>query len=226
MAEPVHNDKQIIDAWHDNAAPWTAAVRAGQIASRRLATDRAIVQAVTERRPRRVLDIGCGEGWLARALAADTIAVTGVDVVPALIAQAQQAGGGEFRVMSYEDIAAGQLHIRVDTVVCNFSLLGAGAVENLCAALPALLNPHGALIVQTLHPLLVCGDVPYRDGWRDGSWAGCGSGFAKPAPWYFRTLESWTTLLTDSGFRLAELREPLHPDTGKPASIIFIAEVA
>jgi len=37
-------------------------------------------------------------------------------------------------------------------------------------------------------------------------------------------MESWEHLLADSGFRILETREPVHPETGKPASVIFIAE--
>ena len=33
-------------------------------------------------------------------------------------------------------------------------------------------------------------------------------------------------LFSDSGFRVVEVREPLHPKTQKPASAIFIAEVS
>lgn len=62
------SDAKILDAWRRNAAPWTAAVRGRQIESRRLMTDRAMVDAVLGRAPRSVLDLGCGEGWLARAL--------------------------------------------------------------------------------------------------------------------------------------------------------------
>ncbi|HSK40392.1 MAG TPA: hypothetical protein VK943_11555, partial [Arenibaculum sp.] len=58
----------LADSWTANAGLWTQAVRSGAIASRRLATDDAVVRAVAARRPRRVLDLGCGEGWLARAL--------------------------------------------------------------------------------------------------------------------------------------------------------------
>ena len=43
-------------------------MRGGRIESRRLATDGAIVAAVVEERARSVLDVGCGEGWLSRAL--------------------------------------------------------------------------------------------------------------------------------------------------------------
>jgi hypothetical protein len=74
-----------------------------------------------------------------------------------------------------------------------------------------------------LHPHIACGDAPYADGWRSGSWAGFGSEFTDPAPWYFRTVASWVRLFFDSGLTLIELLEPLHPESNKPASIVFVA---
>jgi len=220
------SDAKIVDSWGKNASPWITAVREGQVESRTLVTDRAIVDAILGRAPHSVLDLGCGEGWLARVLAAKGIDVVGVDVVPGLVEQARKAGGGEFRVASYEEIAAGKLQVSVDVSVGNFALLGKESVEGIFSATPALLNARGAFIVQTLHPLVACGDFPYQDGWREGSWAGFDSAFTDPAPWYFRTLESWIKLFVGSGLRLLEMREPLHPKTRKPASVIFIAEVA
>jgi 2-polyprenyl-3-methyl-5-hydroxy-6-metoxy-1,4-benzoquinol methylase len=218
------DDATIINSWSQNANPWTVAVRSGDIESRMLATNQAIVDAVRSRSPRTGIDIGCGEGWLVRAL--DGVAMSGVDVVPGLIDQAQLAGGGDFRVLSYEAIGRGALALQVDVAVCNFSLIGKESVEGIFRAAPSFLNPAGALIVQTVHPLMACGDAPYVDGWRAGSWAGFSSDFTDPPPWYFRTLESWVRLYADSGLRLREIREPIHPGTGKPASLILIGELA
>jgi 2-polyprenyl-3-methyl-5-hydroxy-6-metoxy-1,4-benzoquinol methylase len=218
------DDKSIIDAWCNNSDPWTAAVRGGEIASRVLVTNQAIVDAVRSRAPRSGIDIGCGEGWLVRAL--DGIAMIGVDVVPGLIAQARRAGGGDFRVLSYEAIARGELAAQVDIAVCNFSLIGKESVEGVLRAAPSLLAPKGAMIVQTVHPLMACGEAPYVDGWREGSSAGFSSDFTDAPPWYFRTLESWICLFADSGLRLLEVREPLHPATNRPASLILIGESA
>jgi 2-polyprenyl-3-methyl-5-hydroxy-6-metoxy-1,4-benzoquinol methylase len=220
------SDAKIIESWSKNALSWTVAVREGKIESRRQITDRAIVDALLGLSPYSVLDIGCGEGWLARQLAARNIPVVGVDVVPAHIEAAQRSGGGDFRVISYEDISAGKLKVSVDVAVCNFALLGKESVEGIFRAVPSLLNARGSFIVQTLHPVLAGGDLPYRDGWREGSRAGFSDGFTDPAPWYFRTLESWIKLFVDSGFRLREVREPLHPKTQTPASVIFIGETA
>ena len=217
------SDAKIIDSWHRNAAPWTAAVRENQIESRRLVTNQAIVDAVRSRSPSTALDIGCGEGWLVRALTAHGVHSIGVDVVSELIDRAR-SGGGDFRVASYEDLAAGALELRVDVVVANFSLIGKESVGDLLAYVPRLIAPTGALIVQTLHPVIATGELPYVDGWRQGSWTGFSDDFSDPAPWYFRTLESWIQLLSASGLTLVELREPVHPISGKPASIIFVAE--
>jgi 2-polyprenyl-3-methyl-5-hydroxy-6-metoxy-1,4-benzoquinol methylase len=218
------NDGQILASWHANAAPWALAVRQGQIQSRLLATDRAIVEAVLSRAPRLVLDIGCGEGWLARALAAHGVTVLGVDAVPELVERARLAGGGEFRLGSYEQIAAGMTPARADVVVCNFALLGRESVEGLIRSMPRLMGARATLVIQTLHPLVACGEHPYCDGWRAGSWDGFDAAFS-PAPWYFRTLDSWLRLLVAHGLRVLEMREPLHPQTARPASVIFIAEL-
>ena len=217
------SDARIVDSWHRNASPWTQAVRNNEIESRLLVTNRAIVDAVLSRSPVSALDIGCGEGWLVRTLAEHGVGAIGVDVVPELVEQARKSGG-EFRIASYEAVAAGELDVKVDVAVANFSLIGKESVENLIRRVPSLLNPGGALVIQTIHPRVAGGDLPYEDGWRSGSWAGFSDDFTDPAPWYFRTLESWLRLLEESGLRVIEMREPLHPTSGQPASVIFIAE--
>lgn len=216
-------DEKILQSWSRNSDPWVAAVRGKEIASRALVTDAAIVEAVRSCAPRTGVDLGCGEGWLVRAL--PEVDMVGVDAIGGLVEAARAGGGGEFRVMSYEEIAAGQLQLATDVAVCNFSLIGEAATAGLLRAAPSYLRPGGTLIVQTVHPLVSCGDAPYADGWREGSWAGFSSDFTDPAPWYFRTLASWVSMFVDSGLRITSLREPVHPDTGKPVSLILMGQL-
>jgi 2-polyprenyl-3-methyl-5-hydroxy-6-metoxy-1,4-benzoquinol methylase len=224
MKEPMDPcEDDIVRSWHVNAEPWTRAIRLQSIASRKLVTDQAIVDAVRGVAPRRVLDIGCGEGWLARALRGHGIDVLGIDVVPALVAEAERLGPGDFEVHSYEELAQGRLNRGVfDAAVCNFSLLGEDSVEAIVRAVHSYLNAGGYFLVQTLHPVVACGAQPYRDGWRAGSWSGFSADFTDPAPWFFRTLASWYAMLRRCGFEVVECREPTARDAAAPSSVIFI----
>jgi 2-polyprenyl-3-methyl-5-hydroxy-6-metoxy-1,4-benzoquinol methylase len=219
------NDRKIIESWFKNAAPWIVAIEEKQIESRNLVTDRSIVDAVVSRGGQTVLDLGCGEGWLTRALVDQGLNVLGTDIIPALIERGKAIGSGQFELASYAEIAAGKLARKFDIVVANFSLIGKESVESLFRSMPSLLNDGGAFIVQTLHPMIACGDLPYVDGWRASSWDGFSDEFIDPAPWYFRTLESWVELYTTNGLSIVEIREPIHPQTGEPAAVIFIGVV-
>ncbi|MGF6923329.1 class I SAM-dependent methyltransferase [Paraburkholderia sp. 40] len=100
------SDGKIIACWQRNASPWTNAVRAGEIDSRRLVTDRAVLDAVLACNPATVLDLGCGEGWLALALQRHGIHVTAVDVIAEPVRAATDASVVDARTLSYEEIAA------------------------------------------------------------------------------------------------------------------------
>ena len=223
-AMTISTEQQIILSWNKNAGPWIRAVQEEQIESRRLVTNQAIIATILRYRPQTLLDLGCGEGWLARQLAKHGVRVLGVDVAPALIENAKQMGGGEFAVYSYEQIANGDLTKQFDAVVCNFSLLGKESVDNLIHRVSGLLNDDGHLFIQTLHPVIACGDAPYQDGWRSGSWTGFSADFSDPAPWYFRTIASWIKLLRESNLTLVKMLEPMHPNTRKPASLLLIGK--
>lgn len=219
------SDAKIIDSWHKNAAPWIVAIEERQIASRNLVTDRAIVDAVVDYGGQNVLDIGCGEGWLTRELTARGMQVLGVDTVPELINRAKLTCNARFSVLTYADIAAGKLTEKFDLAVANFSLLGDESVTSLFTAMRSIITAQGIFIIQTMHPIIACGEAPYVDGWRSGSWAGFSNDFTDPAPWYFRTIASWANLFVSNGASLVEIREPIHPQTGKPMSIIFIGRL-
>ncbi len=221
----VDPERDILECWQQNAAPWTDAIRDREIASRVLATNHAIEAAVLATQPRSVIDVGCGEGWLVRVLAQRGISARGVDAIPALVDAASRQGGA-FAVATYEDIAQGRLGWKADTVSCNFALIGKESAEQLLRGVPGLLYPGGHFVVQTLHPVEACGDKPYADGWRTGSWDGFSQRFVNAAPWYFRTLESWRRLFADCGLRLVAENWPIHPGTGRPASVVFSAVVA
>jgi 2-polyprenyl-3-methyl-5-hydroxy-6-metoxy-1,4-benzoquinol methylase len=217
-------ERQLVDSWDANAAAWSAVIQQGQIESRRVATDAAVVEVVTALQPRRVLDLGCGEGWLTRALTEAGFSVVGVDGSSALITTARTTSNASFHVLSYETIIAepSLLDGPYDAIVCNFSLLGA-QIESLLRAIRGALQPNGNLVIQTVHPWTAGGNAAYADGWRTETFDSFGTAFPSPMPWYFRTIGSWISVLQAAAFNLAQLNEPTHPATGRPVSLLLVA---
>ena len=214
------------DSWAANAAAWTRAVREGAIASRRQGTDAAMVAALRALRPRRVLDLGCGEGWLCRALSGLGIETVGVDAAPALVAAARAAGPSRFECLDYAALAAAPAALgRFDAIACNFALLDE-ELAPLLRGLQGLCEPAASLVIQTVHPWTACGEAPYAPGWRTEGFSGFGEGFAAPMPWYFRRIEDWLALLAETGWRLHALQEPQAPDGTRPLSLLLVARRA
>lgn len=224
----MQTEQSILDSWQVNAAPWSKAIADKAIESRQLVTNAAIVKAITQLQPVSVLDLGCGEGWLSRALKNELpqAQIKGVDAIPALIDAAKNLSTAiDYAVASYQDIIAGALHdAQYDLIAINFALFGDELVRDLLQTLRKHITEGGHLVIQTLHPVVACGDLPYQSGWREGSWAGFSSDFKDAHPWYFRTLEDWLALFIHCGYRIQSMQEPLHPKTDKPASVIFIVK--
>ena len=223
----MNREETILESWNKNADAWCKTIAASAIESRKLITDRAVIEAVAACNPENVLDLGCGEGWLIRALQKllPQTAFTGLDAVPSLVSRARELSeSAHFEVCSYQQLITNSFvpSKPFDLVVINFALFGNELVTELLFSLHSVLRYNGKIIIQTLHPYVSKGEGPYEDGWREGNWNGFSSDFTDPAPWYFRKMESWSALFKETGFSLEELREPIHPLSRFPASVIFI----
>lgn len=217
------SESALLQSWHHNAQSWIEAIRTGTLESCLKVTNQAIILAVLGRQPERVLDLGCGEGWLLRALTERGIEVVGVDGDATLVEAARAVGSSRVYLASYEELAQAKVDIGSDyNVICaNFALLHQDIVP-LLAAMNALLAPGGTLVIQTLHPWVMAAD-DYQDGWREETFTGF-KGQWQPMPWYLRTLSSWLNALDMAGFRLAGLQEPQHPQSAMPQSLLLVAE--
>lgn len=212
-------------SWTANAANWTRAVRDGLIPSRRAGTDAAIVAAIAARAPKRLLDVGCGEGWLCREVRARTgCACVGIDFSADLVRDAAAADpGGRYLVLTYGDLVAGRHDLGggFDVAVFNYALFEEDVAPMLAAA-RRLLAPGGAVIIQTLHPDAF---PEAREGWRVEDFAAFENQDWVPMPWYYRTVDSWHETVARAGLALVEAREPTSAQ-GRVLSLLMICEAA
>ncbi len=210
------------ESWRRNAENWTRAVRDRLIPSRNAGTDAAIVEAIVRRKPARFLDMGCGEGWLCRAVAEKTgCAATGLDGTAALIEAARAADpNGSYRTLSYDDVIAGAPvpNAPFDVIAFNYALFEEDIVPLLRAA-KHLLVDNGVIVIQTLHPDNDPGDG--TDGWREEDFAAFENEAWAKMPWYFRTTESWETVISDTGLSFELVEFPRVGSAGDPLSLVL-----
>lgn len=222
---PSQQSELIQLSWEANAAAWTQVVRLRQIESRRVATDVAIVRLIQQYDAKRLLEVGCGEGWLARQLSESGMEVVGIDSSKELIACAREQEIGEFFELSYSQAIANPQLLRgsYDAIVCNFSLLEE-KITPLLQILRSQLSDCGHLFIQTVHPFTSISAQPYVDGWQLESFQSFDAAFSKPMPWYFRTVSSWLNILKESGLTVVDSMEPVHPETKQPLSLILVCQ--
>ncbi len=116
-----------------------------------------ILDLCGEVRDERVLDLGCGEGYVSRQLRQRGAHVIGVDISEEMIGRARQAEAAEPRGIDYRVGDASRLHFReigVDLVVAVF-LFNYLDIEQTRRALHhvhRVLRPGGRLVFAVPHP--------------------------------------------------------------------------
>ncbi len=217
----------ILNSWQHNATAWIQVMEQESIASRKV-TNPAIFEVIQQYQPTRLLDVGCGEGWLTRACIEKGIPTVGVDGTAMLMERAKAQHLGDFYCLTYEELIATKTlpDPPYEAAVFNFCLYEKEGVFNLLQMVAEQLTGRKLLFLQTLHPnALIGGEIPYKDQWIADSWAGLSGQFSQPHAWYFRTLSSWIKLFKSVHLTILDIEEPIATNSPKPVSIIFVLQV-
>jgi SAM-dependent methyltransferase len=182
---------------------------------------------------RRVLDVACGHGLLARALASRGAGVVGVDVSARLLDRARAAEAALPMGIEYvladiasPDALAGE---RFDAGVCNFGLSDIDALDGACASVARLLVGGGWFVFSILHPCFpgvedVSGSWPTGGGYYDEGWwraDGALSLLRREVGANHRTLSTYVNTLAAHGLVIERLAEPPPGETwssGRPGA--------
>ena len=216
-------ENNIIKSWNKNALEWIRVIDNADIESRKF-TNNAILDLIGNSPAIKILDVGCGEGWLTRSLGAMGKSVVGLDAIPELLENAKIKGDGTYYQMSYEDIILGKPipEAPFDAAVFNFCLYQREGLGQLLKQVKKSLSENGYIAIQTLHPFfLLQNDLGYQSQWINDSWKGLPGNFTDGHSWYARTFESWISVFKKAGLQLHQLQEVTNHDH-KPISVIFI----
>jgi SAM-dependent methyltransferase len=148
--DPDHDD--VRDLWDRLADDWQIQVGDDGDANRRLNSDPVLWTLLGDVAGRRVLDAGCGTGYLSRQLAARGAVVTGVDVSTRMIALARADSPTlDLRVDSCTTLAT-IADGTVDAIVANYVVMDVPDLAAAIAAFSRVLRPDGIAVLVFSHP--------------------------------------------------------------------------
>lgn len=175
----------------------------------------------------RVCDLACGEGFLARILAAQGANVTGVDLSVDLLQHAARQSNG-LAIEYVRDDAQSLVRVddaSFDTVVCHMALMDIPDLDATIHSAYRILQAGGLFVFCVLHP---CFETPFDAGQpphevddegnllairvtrysEEGKWFSDGSGVRGTLGSIHRMLSTYLNSLIGGGFAITEISEP------------------
>jgi SAM-dependent methyltransferase len=134
----------------------------GEIARNTVAAAEAFARRIGVLPGSRVLDVACGSGNVAIPLARDGAVVTGVDIAPNLLAQAQHRAAAENLAVQFDEGDAEQLpyaDASFDAVVSMFGAMFAPRPEMVVSEIARILRPGGLLAMANWNPASFTGKM-------------------------------------------------------------------
>lgn len=210
--------------WDQNADFWVKIIREQRDRYRLELTDDAVLTAVSDCEGLDVLDVGCGEGYMARELAHRGAAhVHGIDKSADLVAAARAASDP---ALHFEEGDAADLPFGAETfdlVLANHLLNDLQDIQKPISEFARVLKPGGRFVALFLHPCFygyraerttIRRTLPVTEYFslRSVEQTFEVDGLTSPAETvtWVRPLEEYTTVLADNGLHIVGLTEP-HP---------------
>jgi SAM-dependent methyltransferase len=215
---------ELREAWEANAAAWIAwARKPGHDSYWQFHRDLFLELLLPP--TGRTLDVGCGEGRLARDLAALGHDVVAVDASPTMLAAAREAAPElELQLADAAELPFGDGAF--DLVVAFMSFQDVDDLDGAIRAAARVLAPGGRLCLAIVHPLNSAGAFETRTATSpfviEGSYLDESvtdetferDGLAMRSVSRHRPLQRYTEVLAANGLLIERLREPALPESG------------
>lgn len=204
------------NGWEQSAAAWIASLGRNGDFSRQFVLDRPMLQRIDRRRPKKVLDVGCGEGRFCRMLRGRGIETVGVDPVKTLIdyARSLDADGkyqpGDAEALDFPDAS-------FDMAVAYLTLLDIDNIDSAVAEIVRVVKPGGFLLIANINGFATAGNwqkgVDEHHGYRIDDYM---TARAEWVEWdnvrvrnWHRPFDQYMGLLLSQGLLLRHFEEPL-----------------
>lgn len=209
--------------WGKNADFWIKIIREKLDPYRLKVTNKAILDCLKDKKNLRILDAGCGEGYLCRAAAKLGHQVFGIDFCPELIKAAKDLERKKTLGIKYfvGDFRRTKFPASFFDIVLSHQTIN--EIENPQKAFQEfsrILKKEGRLILLFLHP---CFEI-YQQRVKNLSLIYFQkskikkdyylvSGIKSPSPYFYLhlPLSQWVEILTKNGFLIEKIKEPHLP---------------
>jgi len=226
-------DGKIAAQWDALADVWSSGYSEYGDVNRRYVIDPVLFQILGDARGLRILDAGCGFGYLSRLLAKQGAAVEGQDISRKFIEMAldrerREPAGVRYRRASIVDLSPWS-DGTFDAVVSNLVLQDVRDYRKAIREIARVLKPGGRFVFSVMHPAFA--SPPIRgwvqeprdsarnedrqyvkvDRYFDRSTEAWGFGDGPRVTSFHRPLRDYFEALADAGFLVRRLEEPVPP---------------
>ncbi|HEY0946187.1 MAG TPA: methyltransferase domain-containing protein [Opitutaceae bacterium] len=234
------NHLEVGRLWNENAAAWTALVRAGYDTYRDALNTPAFLAMLPDVAGLSGIDIGCGEGHNTRQLARRGARMTGIDIAETFITHAAAEEERAPLGIVYHHASAVELPISdgvYEFATAFMSLMDIPELERVLAEVHRVLRPGGFFQFSILHPCFMTvhrrnlrgadgrtyaievGNYFHRTAGQVEEWLFTDAPAAERqrypkfrVPRFTRPLSEWLNHLVAAGFVIERLEEPMPDD--------------
>ncbi|MFX1482586.1 MAG: class I SAM-dependent methyltransferase [Promethearchaeota archaeon] len=237
-------DEKIREQWERNAEAFSGLIEGRGTPHHRKILNPCVERLLGDVKDKKLLDAGCGEGYLARHYAKKGAVVIAVDLSKHLIETSKQLTSNEevdidYRVDSICHLES-VLDDEFDLVLSNLVLLNVPCLEDAISEFYRVLKEGGVLVFSVVHPAFnFYGPGSWEMGEKDPEtkrrvgryfkvdryfdekeyqhyWRTReGEKFPEPITFFHRTLSTYINSLSSAGFKLLEFAEPQPIDDDK-----------
>src|SRR6267154_220166 len=222
--------REIAREWGQNAAERCRQLANGLDFSHDSVLVPTILQLAGTLRGKKVIDVGCGCGFLTEAASRTAASVLGVDISHEMITHARRRFGKRpnlsFEATSIQE-RAGMTKPVFDVCLANMSLMLMPSLDSALVSMRSILKPGGRLVFSIPHPCTwntFRRDEPSEsfDYWESHAVVAPFRITLDPKPlpvastFFHRALGKYVEALVGAGFRIESLIEPNAPRNSPP----------